>query len=62
MPLCKKRESIPKTTRDVETRVITLACSEPSEGYAKWIVRLLAGGIELNYVDSPSHTGVNQFF
>jgi len=60
----KKRETPPnppKLTGDVEARIIALACSEPPQGYSRWTVRLLKGkAIELNYVDSLSHTSVNR--
>jgi len=51
----------PKITGDVEARIIALACSEPPEGCARWTTRLLAGkSVELNFVDSLSHTAVNE--
>ena len=51
----------PKITGEVEAHIIALACSEPPEGRARWTVRLLANkAIELNYVDSLSHTAVNR--
>ena len=60
----KKRETPPnqpKITGDVEARIIALACSEPPKGCARWTVRLLASkAIELYYVESLSHTAVNQ--
>ena len=34
-----------------------MACSGPPEGYSKWSLRLLADKcVELNYLDSVSHT------
>jgi len=60
----KKRETPPnppKITGEVEAHIIALACSEPPEGCARWTVRLLANkAVELSYVDSLSHTAVNQ--
>ena len=38
-----------------EAKLVTLACSEPPEGKAKWTIRLLADKmVELNYVESIS--------
>ena len=60
----KKRETPPvpaKVTGDVEAHIVTLACSEPPEGYERWTVRLLADKcVELNYVDSLSHMTVSR--
>jgi hypothetical protein len=48
-----------KTDGDVETKLITLCCSEPPKGYAKWSLRLLADKmVELNYVENISHVTV----
>ena len=48
-----------KTDGDVEAKLITLCCSEPPKGFAKWSLRLLANKmIELNYVESISHVTV----
>lgn len=48
-----------KTDGDVEAKLITLCCSKPPKGYAKWSLRLLADKmVELNYVDSISHVTV----
>ncbi|WP_226002987.1 helix-turn-helix domain-containing protein [Paenibacillus sp. BJ-4] len=42
-----------QVTDEVEARIITLACSEPPEGYARWTVRLLTRRvIELNILES----------
>jgi len=44
---------------DVEAKLITLCCSEPPKGYAKWSLRLLADKmVELKYVESISHVTV----
>ena len=60
----KKRETPPnppKVTGEVEAHIVALVCSEPPEGYARWTVRLIAGkSVELGYIDSISHTTVNQ--
>ena len=59
----KKRETPPvpaKVTGEVEAHVIALACGAPPEGYEKWSLRLLADKcVELNYIDSISHTTVS---
>src|SRR4030043_900343 len=48
-----------KTDGDVEAKLITLCCSEPPTGFAKWSLRLLADKmVELNYVESISHVTV----
>jgi hypothetical protein len=44
---------------EVEAKLITLCCSEPPKGYAKWSLRLLADRmVKLNYVDSISYETV----
>lgn len=44
---------------DVEAKLVTLCCSEPPKGFAKWSLRLLADKmVELKYVDSISHVSV----
>jgi len=48
-----------KTDGEVEAKLITLCCSKPPKGYAKWSLRLLADKmVELNYVESISHVTV----
>jgi transposase len=48
-----------KSDGDVEANLVTLCCSEPPKGYAKWSLRLLAEKmVELNYVESISHVTV----
>jgi transposase len=55
------REYERKADGDVEARLITLCCSEPPEGYAKWSLRLLADKmVELNYVESLSYETVRR--
>jgi len=50
-----------KMDGDLEAKLVTLCCSEPPEGYAKWSLRLLADKlVELNYVDSISHVSVRK--
>ena len=49
----------PKITGDIEARLVTLACSDPPEGAARWTLRLLADRIvALGYLDSLSHVAV----
>ena len=44
---------------DVEAKLVTLCCSEPPKGFAKWSLRLLADKmVELKYVESISHVTV----
>lgn len=51
--------AIPKIDGEVEAQLITLACSEPPEGYARWTLRLLADQlVTLEMVDSISHVAV----
>lgn len=48
-----------KVDGDVEAKLVTLCCSEPPVGYAKWSLRLLADKmVELEYVDSISYVTV----
>ena len=48
-----------KSDGDVEAKLVTLCCSEPPKGYAKWSLRLLADKmVELKYVESISHITV----
>jgi hypothetical protein len=49
-----------KIDGDVEAKLVTLCCSSPPEGRAKWTVRLLADKmVELQYVESISHVSVH---
>lgn len=48
-----------KLDGDVEAKLVTLCCSDPPKGYAKWSLRLLADRmVELKYVESISHVTV----
>lgn len=48
-----------KSDGDVEAKLISLCCSEPPKGYAKWSLRLLADKmVELKYAESISHVTV----
>ena len=50
-----------KADGDVEARLITLCCSQPPKGYAKWSLRLLADKmVELKYADSISYETVRR--
>jgi len=53
------REYEKKVDGDIEAKLVSLACSEPPEGFSKWSLRLLADKmIELQYVESISHETV----
>ena len=48
-----------KMDGDAEAKLVTLCCSEPPKGFAKWSLRLLADKmVELKYVESISHVTV----
>ena len=48
-----------KVDGDIEAKLVTLCCSKPPEGFAKWSLRLLADKmVELNYIESISHVTV----
>lgn len=50
-----------KVDGDIEAKLVTLCCSEPPVGFAKWSLRLLADKmVELNYVDYISHVTVGE--
>lgn len=50
-----------KMDGELEAKLVTLCCSKPPEGYAKWSLRLLADKlVELNYVESISHVSVRR--
>jgi hypothetical protein len=55
----RKKQDVPSCERiidgDVEARLITIACSRPPEGYAKWTMQMLADElVALHVVDSVS--------
>ncbi len=53
------REYDKKMDGDMEAKLVTLCCSDPPKGFAKWSLRLLAEKmVELKYVDSISHVSV----
>lgn len=48
-----------KMDGDTEAKLITLCCSQPPKGFAKWSLRLLADKmVELKYVESITHVTV----
>ena len=50
-----------KADGDFEAKLVTLCCSEPPKGFAKWSLRLLADKmVELKYVESISHVTVRR--
>jgi len=55
------REYEVKADGDVEAQLVTLCCSDPPKGYAKWSLRLLADKmVQLKYVDSISYETVRR--
>jgi len=60
----KKREVPPveaKVTGEVEARIIAIACSEPTDGHARWTMQLIANKIVLEGVlESISDTTVQR--
>lgn len=55
----RKPRAPQKIDGDVEARLVTLACSAPPEGRARWTLRLLADKlVELDVVESISHEAV----
>ena len=51
----------PKITGDIEAHLVTLCCSDPPEGVARWTLRLLADKIvALGHLDSLSHVAVGE--
>ncbi len=51
----------PKITGDIEAHLVTLACSDPPEGAARWTLRLLANRIVAQgHLDSLSHVAVGE--
>jgi transposase len=50
-----------KADGEVEARLVSLCCSEPPKGYAKWSLRLLADKmVELKYAESISYETVRR--
>lgn len=51
----------PKLTGDVEARIISICCSEPPPGYARWTLRLVAEeAVKMEIVPSISHVSVGR--
>jgi len=59
---CKSdRERIRKIDGKREAQLITIACSTPPEGSARWTLRMLADKmVRLDYVDSVSHETIRK--
>lgn len=56
-----KQNYTKKMDGDIEAKLVTLCCSKPPEGFAKWSLRLLADKmVELNYIDYISHVSVRK--
>jgi transposase len=48
-----------KVDGDMEAKLVSLCCSEPPKGFARWSLRLLADMmVELKYADSISYVTV----
>jgi transposase len=48
-----------KVDGDMEAKLVSLCCSEPPKGFARWSLRLLADKmVELNYAESISYVTV----
>jgi hypothetical protein len=48
-----------KVDGDLEAKIISIACSQAPEGFAKWSMRMIADkAVELHYVDNLSHVSV----
>jgi len=55
------REYERKVDGVVEAKLITLCCSKPPDGFAKWSLRLLVNNmVEFRYVESISHVTVRK--
>lgn len=50
-----------KVDGDIEAKLVSLCCSEPPDGFAKWSLRLLADKmVELKYIPYISHVTVGE--
>jgi transposase len=61
----ERRPSVQNYTKkvdgDIEAKLVTLCCSKPPEGFAKWSLRLLADKmVDLNYIEYISHVSVRE--
>ena len=60
-PRPRPRTRLPLVDGVAEAQLVTLACSAPPEGAARWTLRLLAGKlVESAYVEHVSHETVRQ--
>ena len=60
-PRPQRRTQLPLVDGAAEAHLVTLACSEPPEGFGRWTLRLLAETmVELAYVEQVSHETVRQ--
>jgi len=56
-----KQNYTKKMDGDIEAKLVTLCCSNPPEGFAKWSLRLLADKmVELQYIDYISHVSIGK--
>jgi transposase len=63
--ILERRPSIQHYTKkvdgDIEAKLVSLCCSKPPDGFAKWSLRLLADKmVELEYIDYISHVTVGE--
>lgn len=57
----KEIEYEKKVDGDLEAKLIALSCSEASEGFGRWSLRILADkAVELEYVESISHETIRR--
>src|SRR5450759_834090 len=50
-----------KADGDFAAHLVASSCSDPSEGFSRWSLRLLADrAVELNYIESVSHEAVRR--
>jgi hypothetical protein len=50
-----------KIDGELEAKLISIACSEPPKGFAKWSLRMLADKmVELHYIDKISYVSVGK--
>jgi hypothetical protein len=60
----KKQQGPPAAKKEddsLEAPIIALCCGTAPEGYARWILRLLADKcVELGYIDAISHTTISR--
>jgi len=60
-PRPRPRRRLPLVDGAAEAQLVTLACSQPPEGTARWTLRLLAEKlVELAFVEHVSHETVRQ--